>query len=173
MMEGSCGSEPWAAALAPSGDASAFPHAAKKASVGSERSRLMVSFLGEREGCPEDKLKRGRTPRRRARIPRTLAPRSHMEWEIIGPVIIAVTFILTVGGVLVLRPIAKRLTDLLELYSRDRQAGIQSDVHQVRDLLETMNARLQLLEDRQDFTERLLTRGESEPEKRPELPRSS
>ena len=37
--------------------------------------------------------------------------------------------------------------------------GIQSDVHQVRDLLETMNARMQLMEERQDFTERLLESG--------------
>jgi hypothetical protein len=96
-----------------------------------------------------------------------------MDWAIVGTVVIAVTFILTVGGVLVLRPIAKRLTDVLELYSRDHQTGIQSDVHQVRDVLETMNARLQLLEERQDFTERLLGRGEPDKERRPELPPSS
>ena len=68
---------------------------------------------------------------------------------------------MTVGGVLVLRPIAKRVSDLLELYARDRSSGIESDVHQIRDLLETMNARLQLVEDRQDFTERLVGSGES------------
>jgi hypothetical protein len=55
------------------------------------------------------------------------------------------------------------------LYSRDKQTGIQGDVQQIRDLLETMNARLQLIEERQDFTERLLT---GDKEKRPELPRS-
>jgi hypothetical protein len=85
----------------------------------------------------------------------------------------AVTFIVTVGGVLVLRPISKRLTDLLDLYSRDRQTGMQSEVHQLRDLLETINARLQLLEERQDFTERLLGRGEPDKERRRELPPSS
>ncbi len=83
-----------------------------------------------------------------------------MEWEAIAPMIVSVVFILTVGGVLVLRPIAKRVSDLLELYARDRSAGIESDVHQIRDLLETMNARLQLMEDRQDFTERLIGSGE-------------
>jgi len=71
--------------------------------------------------------------------------------------IVSVVFILTVGGVLVLRPIAKRLSDLLELYARERTTGLQNEVGQIRDLLETMNARLQLIEDRQDFTERLLT----------------
>ncbi len=76
-----------------------------------------------------------------------------MEWELIPPTIIAVTFIVTAGAVAILRPITKRLTDLLELYSRDRQTGVQ----QMRDLLETMSARMQLLEERQDFTERLLS----------------
>jgi len=79
-----------------------------------------------------------------------------MEWEFIAPMITAVVLILTIGGVAVLRPIAKRVSDLLELYARDRQSGLESDVSQMRDLLETMNARLQLMEERQDFTERLL-----------------
>ena len=79
-----------------------------------------------------------------------------MEWEFIAPMIVSVVFIVTVGGVAVLRPIAKRVSDLLELYAQHRQSGIESDVHQVRDLLETMDARLQLMEERQDFTERLL-----------------
>jgi hypothetical protein len=75
----------------------------------------------------------------------------------IAPMIVAVTFILTTGGVIILRPIAKRLTDLIDLYTRDRQTGVQSEVQQMRDLLETMSARVQLLEERQDFTERLLS----------------
>lgn len=80
-----------------------------------------------------------------------------MDWEVIAPMVVAIVFILTVGGVAVLRPIAKRVSDLLELYARDRHTGIENDVHQMRDLLETMNARLQLMEERQDFTERLLS----------------
>ena len=82
-----------------------------------------------------------------------------MEWEFIAPMIVSIIFIMTVGGVAVLRPIAKRISELLELYARDRQSGIESDVHQIRDLLETMNARLQLMEERQDFTEKLLASG--------------
>ena len=80
-----------------------------------------------------------------------------MEWEFIAPMIMSVVLILTVGGVMVLRPIAKRVGDLLEMYVKDRSEGIEGDLHHMRDLLETMNARLQLMEDRQDFTERLLT----------------
>lgn len=93
-----------------------------------------------------------------------------MDWEQIAPMVVGVVLIVTTGAVVILRPIAKRLTDLIELYSRDRQTGIQGDVEQIRDLLETMNSRLQLMEERQDFTERLLTRGEKE--KPSELPRS-
>ena len=82
-----------------------------------------------------------------------------MEWEFIAPMIMSTVFIVTVGGVLVLRPISKRVGDLLEAYAREKQVGLENDVHQIRDLLETVNARLQLMEERQDFTERLLTGG--------------
>ena len=82
-----------------------------------------------------------------------------MDWEFIAPMTVSIVFIMTVGGVAVLRPIAKRISELLELYARDRQAGIESDVHQIRDLLETMDARLHLMEERQDFTEKLLSSG--------------
>jgi stringent starvation protein B len=82
-----------------------------------------------------------------------------MEWEVIAPAIVSVVFILTVAGVLVLRPIALRLSEVLALYARERHSGIETDVGQIRDLLETMDARLQLMEDRQDFTDRLLGAG--------------
>jgi hypothetical protein len=95
-----------------------------------------------------------------------------LDFEALAALVVPTVFILTVGAVVILRPIAKRLTDLIELYSRDRQAGIQSDVQQIRDLLETMNARLQLIEERQDFTERLLASGDKAKEKRAELPGS-
>lgn len=89
-----------------------------------------------------------------------------MEWEFIAPMVMFVVLILTTGGVLVLRPIAKRLSELLELYARDRRSGLETDVGRVRDLLETMDARLQLLEERQEFTERLIGSAERTPAKR-------
>ena len=88
-----------------------------------------------------------------------------MEWEFIAPMVTGTIFILTVGGVLVLRPISKRVGELLELYARDKQAGLEGEVHQVRDLLETMDARLRLIEERQDFTERLLNSPDKESER--------
>lgn len=93
-----------------------------------------------------------------------------IDWGEVAPMVVAVVFILTTGGVLLLRPIARRLGDILEIMAREKQDGIQSDVGHIRDLLETMNARLQLLEERQDFTERLLS-GE-QGKKREELPRA-
>ncbi len=82
-----------------------------------------------------------------------------MEWEFIAPMIVSVVLFLTIGGVLVLRPIATRLSDLIELYARDHERGLEAETRQMRELLETMNARLQLMEDRQDFMERLLEPG--------------
>lgn len=84
-------------------------------------------------------------------------------WEMLAPMIVAVVLILTVGGVLVLRPLAKRISELLELYAQEQRTGLQGEVGQMRELLERMDARLQLMEERQDFTERLLSesRGES------------
>lgn len=92
-----------------------------------------------------------------------------IDWDAVAPMIVAVVMFLTIGGVAVLRPIAKRVGDLLEIMAREKQQGLDRDVSHMRDLLETMNARLQLLEERQDFTERLLS-GEK---KRDELPRGS
>lgn len=88
-----------------------------------------------------------------------------VDWNAIAPMIVAVVFFLTVGGVIILRPIAKQLGGLLEAMAQEKQSGLQNEVSQIRDLLETMNGRLQLLEERQDFTERVL----SGPRKREEL----
>ena len=83
-----------------------------------------------------------------------------IAWEFIAPMFISTVFMLTIGGVILLRPIAKRIGLLLEVYAKEHESGLQGEVGQLRDLMETMNARLQLLEERQDFTERLLSSGE-------------
>ena len=70
--------------------------------------------------------------------------------------VVAVAFFMTAGGVLVLRPLAKRLGDILELFTKERRSGVEADMRQTRELLEQMDARLHLIEERQDFTERLL-----------------
>ncbi len=73
--------------------------------------------------------------------------------------VLGTVFMLTIGGVLVLRPLSKRFAELLESYTQDRQRGVGSDIHQIRELMETMDGRLRLMEERQDFTERLLQSG--------------
>jgi hypothetical protein len=80
-----------------------------------------------------------------------------LDWGNLAPMVVGVTLIVTTGGVMVLRPIAKKLGSLMELYARDKHSGVEMELHQVRELVETVSARLQLLEERQDFTDRLLT----------------
>ena len=81
-----------------------------------------------------------------------------IEWEFLAPMIVMVTLIITTGGVVLLRPLTKRLVELLEVTTREKSnPRVQGDSEVIRDLLETMNSRLALLEERQDFAERLLT----------------
>ena len=83
-----------------------------------------------------------------------------MEWEFIAPLIMSVVLILTVGVVLILRPIARHLGSLLEAMTREKlDGGRAQELSHVRELMETMNQRLQLMEERQEFTDRLLERG--------------
>lgn len=85
-----------------------------------------------------------------------------MEWEFVAPLILGVVFVLTVGGVLILRPISKHLGTLLEAMTREKlDGGKGHELAHIRELMETMNQRLQLMEERQEFTDRLLERGRS------------
>ncbi len=79
-----------------------------------------------------------------------------MDPEILAPLILTIVLTLTVGGVLLLRPIAKRLGDIVELMIRGKQGEAEGELRRMGDLLETVSARMALLEERQDFTERLL-----------------
>jgi hypothetical protein len=72
--------------------------------------------------------------------------------------IVAVVLILTVGGVIILRPISKRVSELLELYARDKDRTEVHELRRMRELLESMDARMRLVEERQDFTDKLLER---------------
>jgi len=79
------------------------------------------------------------------------------ELEIIVPMIFAIILTLTVGGVILLKPIANKLGHLLEAMAKERnEPQLGSEISHIRDLLETTNARLSLLEERQEFTEALL-----------------
>ena len=80
-----------------------------------------------------------------------------IDWEMVAPMIMSIVLFLTVGGVLVLRPISKHLGAYLEALTRQQlEPGGREDLHQIRDSLDTISQRLHLLEERQDFAERLL-----------------
>ena len=85
-----------------------------------------------------------------------------MDWEFIAPMIVGVVFLLTTGGVLVLRPIAKKLGELLEVMAREKAAMPERDIQMLQGSLETLNQRMALMEERLDFTEKLLSRGDTQ-----------
>ena len=86
-----------------------------------------------------------------------------MELEILAPMVVAVVLILTVGGVVLLRPLSRRLGELLEAMAREReQPRLADEVERLREVMEAMSGRLALLEERVDFTDSLL----ADPERR-------
>lgn len=82
-----------------------------------------------------------------------------------APMVLGIVFFVTTGAVLLLRPITKRLGSYLEVLAEERRQALQrplpasspSDSGRMLSLLESMDDRMQRLEDRQDFTDRLLT----------------
>ena len=85
-----------------------------------------------------------------------------MEWEFIAPMVISTVFILTVGGVILLRPVMKRLGALLDVLVLQKTKAPDEENRRLRDTVETMNERLTLMEERLDFAERLIGRGGKE-----------
>lgn len=77
----------------------------------------------------------------------------------IAPLIIGMTLILSVSGIIILRPLAKRLGDLIELRTRakEKQPEIDSEqLDRLTELVGRLTDRLESLEERQEFAERLL-----------------
>lgn len=79
-----------------------------------------------------------------------------MEWEFVAPMIVSIVLILTVGGVVLLRPLARRLGALLDVMVLEKSKTSGMEDRSIGDAIEAMNDRLSLLEERQDFTERLI-----------------
>ncbi|HET6233209.1 MAG TPA: hypothetical protein VFE05_24245 [Longimicrobiaceae bacterium] len=78
-----------------------------------------------------------------------------------GITIMSVTGILTTGGVLIFRPIAKRVGALLDVMIAERMRPRPvAELGQIRDLLTGIDGRLNQLEERQDFAEALISQGE-------------
>lgn len=72
--------------------------------------------------------------------------------------LIPIFFFLSVAAVMILRPLTKRLGLLLEQVARDRNAVRADDTElaRMRVVIEHLSKRLDLAEERVDFTERLV-----------------
>jgi hypothetical protein len=77
---------------------------------------------------------------------------------------VMVTAIVTTGGVLILRPISRRLGTLLEVMTQQKLRAANADPHdntRIRELLVSIDSRLTMLEERQDFAEALISAGDT------------
>lgn len=78
--------------------------------------------------------------------------------EALAPMIVMCTLILTTGGVLVLRPIAKRLGSFLDAVTQAKlRPSPEADLVRIHDVLSSIDGRLNQLEERQDFAEALIS----------------
>ena len=79
----------------------------------------------------------------------------------IAPMLVAITLILTTGGVAILRPLTKRAGELLEIMAKEKRQPRQAppETQRMVELMESMHTRLERLEERQDFTDSLLAPG--------------
>ena len=72
--------------------------------------------------------------------------------------LVPITMFLTIGGVLVLRPLTKRLGLLIEASAKSRgtNADEQLQIEHLRLMIDTQNLKLEQLEQKLSFTESLL-----------------
>lgn len=75
--------------------------------------------------------------------------------------LIPITMFVCIAAVAILRPISKRLGGLLEVMTRERTASNvdSAELTRVRTAIEHVARRIDLMEERLDFTERLLSAG--------------
>ena len=85
-----------------------------------------------------------------------------MEWEFIAPMIFSSILVLSIAAVIILRPLAKRLGDVLERMQDQRAVPGSDELRRISRLLEDLDDRVDRLEHRQDFAERMLSRAEGE-----------
>lgn len=81
-----------------------------------------------------------------------------MDWEFIAPLILGVTITLSAAGVLILRPLVKRLGDLIEATARDKRVKLKDEeLNRLTEVVGRLTDRIEDLEDRLDFNERVLS----------------
>lgn len=75
--------------------------------------------------------------------------------------LIPIVLFLSIAAVVILRPISKRLGSLLEAMARERQPTQidASEIARIRGMIEHVGRRMDLIEERLDFTERLIGAG--------------
>lgn len=89
-----------------------------------------------------------------------------MDWDVIAPMTVAITLILSCAGVLIFRPLAQRVGALLEQMQQERRTHLdQGDLTRLTELLERLADRMDRIEERQEFAERLLERASLHPER--------
>ena len=86
-----------------------------------------------------------------------------MDLEMIAPMVVMLTGIVVTGGVLVLRPISKRLADLLAAMAQAKAGGSDLEAARLREVVASLESRLALLEERQNFSESLLASSARQP----------
>ena len=83
----------------------------------------------------------------------------------IAPVFMMTVLTVTTGIVLILRPISKKIGALLEAFAEEKRRAAQplpqpvmdrQDVERLVSAMETLDRRLNRIEERQDFTDQLL-----------------
>ena len=80
----------------------------------------------------------------------------------VAPMVMSVVLIVVVGAVVLLRPISKRLGTYLEVLAEERRRDFASkpasavDTARIANVLEAMEQRMSRIEERQEFTDRLL-----------------
>lgn len=81
-----------------------------------------------------------------------------MMIEALAPMIVMCTAILTTGGVLILRPISKRLGAYLDAATQARlRPTSDADLARIHEVLSSIDGRLNQIEERQDFAEALIS----------------
>jgi hypothetical protein len=79
--------------------------------------------------------------------------------EVIAPVVVSVVFFVTTAAVLIFRPLTKRLGDRIATSRQPLPSPTDAaEVARLRQALEDTSARVDQLEQRLDFTEKLLAR---------------
>jgi len=85
-----------------------------------------------------------------------------MDPGTVAPMVASVTLFITIGVVVLLHPISKRLGLYLEVLAEQRRRQLdqqpvnRDDAERLMGVLETMDRRLAQLEERQAFTDKLL-----------------